>query len=79
MTNILWRVALVGGGAFLLVANSMGGGEGTLLGFYPPATAEMIGFDISKIAIAALALWFIYRGIRPRRVTLPPVPPNTKA
>jgi hypothetical protein len=63
--NILWRIALIVGGVFLLVANSMG--DDTFLGFYPPTSASAIGFDISKALIAWLALWFIYRGIRPRR------------
>jgi len=67
MKNIAWRIALVLGGVFLLVANSSGGGEGTFLGFYPLTNAESIGFNLSKFAIAVLALWFIYRGIRPRQ------------
>ena len=54
-------------GLFLLVANAMGGADGTFLGFYPPASSQMIGFNIAKLAIAALALWCIYRGVRPQR------------
>lgn len=67
MKSMAWRIALVLGGAFLLVANSSGGAEGTFLGFYPLTNAETMGFNLSKFAIAGLALWFIYRGIRPRQ------------
>lgn len=67
MVDIIRRIALVVGGLFLLVANNSGGGDGTFLGFYPLASSEMVGYNISKLAIAALALWIIYRGVRPRR------------
>jgi hypothetical protein len=69
MTKILGRVALVVGGGFLLLANNGGGGEGTVLGFYPPDNAQRLGYNLSKVLIAALALWIIYRGIRPKRRT----------
>jgi hypothetical protein len=62
---ILKRVFMVGVGALLLVANSEGE-AGTFLGMYPPTNAERAGFDAAKIALAALALWAIYRGIRPK-------------
>lgn len=67
MRTVLWRIALIVGGAFLLLANSLGGEDGTFLALYPPASAERIGFDVAKLAVAALALWLIYRGIRPKR------------
>lgn len=63
------RIALVLGGLFILFGNSSGGADGTLLGFYLPNTPQRIGFDLAKGAIAAVALYAIYRGIRPK-------PPN---
>lgn len=60
--SITWRVLSVLCGAFLLLANNGAGDEGTVLGFYPPDSSQRIGFDIAKLAIAALALWMIARG-----------------
>lgn len=56
---------------FLAIANSTGGEEGTFLGFYPPDKGERLGFDMAKVGILALAIWFVYRGIRPRRTVTP--------
>ena len=51
----------------LTVNNFYNRNDETFLGFYPPNNGERIGFDIAKLAIAALALWFIYRGVFPNR------------
>jgi hypothetical protein len=68
MWPLIRRVLTVGAGLFILVANS-GGEEGSFLGLYPLDSAERIGWDVSKVAIALLGLWIIVRGIGilPRR------------
>ena len=37
-----------------------------MLGFYPPDSAERVGFDLAKIAIYYLAGWLIFRGFVPK-------------
>jgi hypothetical protein len=55
----------------ILFVNAQGP-DGTVLGFYPPtASAQAFGFDLAKGTIAALAVWLIYRGIRPKNKTVP--------
>lgn len=49
----------------MLLANNGGGEPGTFLGLYPPTSAGTIGYDLSKLVIAGVALWTIYRAIRP--------------
>jgi hypothetical protein len=66
---LLKRVLVVLGGALLLYANNAKGPEGTFLGFYSFNSAERLGYNVSKAAIAFLALGIITRGfgIRFRR------------
>ncbi len=66
LAAMLKRALLVIGGLFVLYANNGEGPPGTALGFYPPVSSGTIGFDLAKAAIAGVALWAIYRGIRPR-------------
>jgi len=62
---MLKRVAFVLGGAFLLFANNGGGEPGTIVGFYPNMSSQAIGYNASKALLAGLAIWLIYRGLRP--------------
>ena len=64
------RVAMIAIGIFLLMAGTIDDTLGIVLGLYPPDTAERVGFDLGKLALDALALWAIYRGIRPRQKTV---------
>lgn len=68
---ILKRVFMVGFGALLLIANSQGE-AGTFVGLYPPTSSQRIGFDAAHLALAALAIWAMYRGIRPKPQTAIP-------
>jgi len=65
MLALLIRGGLLAFGAFVLFANVQGP-EGTVLGFYPPISAQMIGYDLTHLAVIALAGWMIYRGIWPK-------------
>src|SRR6185369_11893157 len=56
---VIGRVLWVAVGIAIAVANAQGG---ECLGFSRPVDADAIGFDLSKAAIAALALWLVYRG-----------------
>ena len=58
--RVLW-VAL---GITIAVANAQGG---EFLGFSRPVDADAIGVDLSKTAIAVLALWLVYLGARPAK------------
>ena len=66
MKHLLNRLAGVVVGIFLLLAATQGGAD-TVLGLYLPNSANRFGFDLAKVAIDALGLWAIYRGIRPKR------------
>ncbi len=68
MRGWLNRVAGIVVGALLLYANANGG---TFLGFYAPTNGQAVGFDLAKLAIYALAVWAIYRGIRPKKWPAP--------
>ena len=66
MRGLLSRAVGIVVGVLLLMATTQDG-PGTFLGLYPPNTAQRIGYDLGRLAIDAVALWAIYKGIRPRR------------
>lgn len=63
---MITRIAGIVAGVLVLLGSTMGD-SGTVLGLYMPDNAQRVGFDLSKLAIDALAIWAIYRGIRPKR------------
>jgi len=62
---MLFRIFRIIGGLFVAWANSTGP-AGTVLGFYFPRSATLVGYDIAKIAIYALSGWLIYHGFKPK-------------
>jgi hypothetical protein len=67
MRGWLNRVAGLLVGSILLYSSVDHNSQQQLLGLYAPNTAERIGYDLSILAIGALGIWAIYRGIRPKQ------------
>ena len=56
----------------LISIGNLFGPKGTILGFYPPDSAQRIGFDVGKLLWFWLAAWLIRRGLKERANKTPP-------
>ena len=66
MKGWLNRAAGIIVGGILLSVTTRNSGPNTILGFYPPTSGEWIGADLVTLAVDAVAVWAIYRGLQPR-------------
>lgn len=77
MGLVLWRIALILGGLFVLAATQQANQPGTFLGFYPFDSAARVGFNLGHAAFVGLGLWFLYAGVTGRRIRRRRVVPVT--
>jgi hypothetical protein len=73
MGRMLFRIARVVGGVLLLFVNFSAPEEGRAA-LSPANPGEAVGFYFVKALIAALALWLIYRGLKPAAPRPPAAP-----